>query len=71
MPPPTWVCSGAARKHRHDGYAADEALLPESLRAFSGYRLLQEAAAMPQRLLFFELRDLRERLARVPPTKSS
>ena len=37
------------------GFAADEALLPESLRAFSGYRLLQEAAAMPQRLLFFEI----------------
>jgi type VI secretion system protein ImpG len=47
------------------GFAADEALLPESLRAFSGYRLLQEAAAMPQRLLFFEVGDLAERLARV------
>jgi type VI secretion system protein ImpG len=48
------------------GFAADEALLPESLRAFSGYRLLQEAGAMPQRLLFFEIGDLAERLARVP-----
>ena len=48
------------------GFGADEALLPESLRAFSGYRLLQEAAAMPQRLLFFELTGLAERLARVP-----
>src|SRR4051812_9233607 len=47
------------------GFAADEALLPESLRAFSGYRLLQEVAAMPQRLLFFELGELRERLAGV------
>ena len=45
------------------GFAADEALLPESLRAFSGYRLLQEAAALPQRLLFFELGDLAARLA--------
>ena len=45
------------------GYAADEALLPESLRAFSGYRMLQEAAAMPQRLLFFEIGDLAARLA--------
>ena len=47
------------------GFAADEALLPELLRAFSGYRLLQEAAAMPQRLLFFELTDLAARLAQV------
>ncbi|MBW8829910.1 MAG: type VI secretion system baseplate subunit TssF [Burkholderiales bacterium] len=47
------------------GFAADEALLPESLRAFSGYRLLQEEAAMPQRLLFFEFTDLAARLAEV------
>lgn len=47
------------------GFAADEALLPESLRAFSGYRLLQEAAAMPQRLLFFEIGELAPRLAQV------
>jgi len=47
------------------GFAADEALLPESLRAFSGYRLLQECAAMPQRLLFFEIGGLAERLAAV------
>ncbi|MFT3717324.1 type VI secretion system baseplate subunit TssF [Pseudorhodoferax sp.] len=47
------------------GFAADEALLPESLRAFSGYRLLQEAAAMPQRLLFFEIGELAARLAHV------
>jgi type VI secretion system protein ImpG len=47
------------------GCAADEALLPESLRAFSGHRLLQEVAALPQRLLFFELTDLAPRLAQV------
>ena len=47
------------------GFAGDEALLPETLRAFSGYRLLQEAAAMPQRLLFVELGDLAARLADV------
>ncbi|HEX7435153.1 MAG TPA: type VI secretion system baseplate subunit TssF, partial [Caldimonas sp.] len=47
------------------GFGADEALLPESLRAFSGYRLVQEVAAMPQRLLFFEIGDLAERLGRV------
>lgn len=48
---------------RPAGFAADEALLPESLRAFSGYRLVQETAAMPQRLLFFEITDLAPRLA--------
>jgi type VI secretion system protein ImpG len=47
------------------GNGDDEALLPETLRAFSGHRLLQEAAAMPQRLLFFELGDLAARLAGV------
>ena len=47
------------------GFAAGEALLPESLRAFSGYRLLQEAAALPQRLLFFEVGGLAARLATV------
>ena len=45
------------------GYGADEAMLPETERAFSGHRLLQEFAAMPQRLLFFELTDLARRLA--------
>ena len=47
------------------GFAADEALLPESQRSFSGHRLLQEVAALPQRLLFFEIGDLAGRLATV------
>ncbi len=47
------------------GFAADESLLPESLRAFSGYRLLQELAATPHRFLFFEIADLATRLAAV------
>ena len=47
------------------GYAADEALLPESLRSFSGHRLMQELSALPQRLLFFEITDLAPRLAAV------
>ena len=48
------------------GCGADEALLPEIDRAFSGHRLLQEFAALPQRLLFFELTDLGRRLAGLP-----
>lgn len=47
------------------GFGDDEALLPETLREFSGHRLLQEVAALPQRLLFFEIRDLAPRLAAV------
>jgi type VI secretion system protein ImpG len=47
------------------GLGADAALLPESLRAFSGHRLLQETAALPQRLLFFEVTDLRQRMATI------
>ncbi|HEY6514254.1 MAG TPA: type VI secretion system baseplate subunit TssF [Burkholderiaceae bacterium] len=47
------------------GYADDEALLPESLRTFSGHRLMQELSALPQRLLFFEITDLARRLAGV------
>ena len=47
------------------GFQDDEAALPETLRGFSGHRLLQEYAAMPHRLLFFEVADLAHRLARV------
>lgn len=47
------------------GYAEDEALLPVSQRGLSGYRLLQEYAAMPQRFLGFTVGDLAPRLARV------
>jgi len=47
------------------GFGAQEAMLPEFDRMFSGHRLLQEVAALPQRLLFFEVRQLRERLAAV------
>lgn len=47
------------------GFGDDEALLPETLRGFSGHRLLQEYAALPQRFLFFALDDLRARLAQV------
>jgi type VI secretion system protein ImpG len=47
------------------GFGPHEALLPELHRGFSGHRLLQEVAAMPQRLLFFELGGLASRLSRV------
>lgn len=44
------------------GFGDDEALLPQTLRSFSGHRLIQELAALPQHLLFFEVSDLRSRL---------
>ena len=47
------------------GFSDEEALLPETLRGFSGHRLLQELAAMPQRFLFFDVQDLARRLDQV------
>ncbi len=47
------------------GFNEEHALLPETLRGFSGHRLLQELAAMPHRYLFFEVDDLARRLATV------
>jgi type VI secretion system protein ImpG len=47
------------------GYEDDEALLPQSLRGFEGYRLLQEYFAFPQRFLFFDLQDLGPALRRL------
>ncbi len=37
------------------GFEDDQALLPETLQGFEGYRLLQEYFAFPQRYLFFDL----------------
>jgi type VI secretion system protein ImpG len=47
------------------GFDDDQALLPETLRGFSGHRLLQELAAMPHRFMFFEIGDLARRLSSV------
>jgi type VI secretion system protein ImpG len=41
------------------GFDAEHALLPETSRSFSGYRLLREYFAFRQRFLFFELGSLR------------
>jgi len=40
------------------GFGDDESLLPVTRPGFRGYRLLQEYAALPQRYLFFEIRNL-------------
>ncbi len=66
-PPLRWGDAGTVRQL---GFGADEALLPETLRAFSGQRLLQEISVLPQRLLFFEVGDLAARLAGIKGTEA-
>lgn len=46
------------------GFADQQALLPQSSRSFSGYRLLQEYFTFPERYLFIELRHLLPALRR-------
>jgi len=46
------------------GFSEEEALLPYGDRSFSGYRLLQEYFACPERFLFAEFTGLRSLLAR-------
>jgi type VI secretion system protein ImpG len=46
------------------GFASDEALIPYTSRSFSGYRLLHEYFAFPERFRFLELVGLRRALAR-------
>jgi len=40
------------------GFSDEESLFPEDRRTFSGYRLLREYFAFPQRFLFFEVNNL-------------
>ncbi len=47
------------------GFGDNEALLPVSRRAFSGYRLLQEYFTLPERFLFVGLDGLRAALAAI------
>lgn len=47
------------------GFADDDALIPYDGRSFSGYRLLQEYFACPERFLFAELAGLRAPLRRL------
>ncbi len=46
------------------GFEDDQALLPETLHGFGGYRLLQEYFAFPQRYLFFDLCGIGQALRR-------
>jgi type VI secretion system protein ImpG len=50
------------------GFADREALLPVTRRSFSGYRLLQEYFAFPERYLFIRLERLKQALAAIDAT---
>lgn len=57
-----WSTAIAPDALRHEGLAADQALLPNDGRTFQGYRLLQEYFACPARLLFFSIGQLQPAL---------
>lgn len=44
------------------GFGQDEAMLPYPPHAHAGYRLLQEYFTFPEKFLFFEIHDLKQRL---------
>ena len=46
------------------GFEDDQALLPQSLQGFEGYRVLQEYFAFPQRFLFFDIQGVGDALRR-------
>lgn len=48
---------------RQEGFSSEQALLPEGLRNFTGYRLLQEYFAFPARFQFISIHGLRPLLA--------
>ena len=70
----TGVVGAAARQLPGDairavGFEDDEALLPQTNTGFSGYRLVQEYFAFPQRFQFVRIGDLRPALAGMAVTE--
>lgn len=59
----------SAESVRPGGFDPTEALLPNERRAFSGYRVLREYFAFPQRFLFFRLQELRDALRQCAGTE--
>ena len=51
------------------GFEDRQALLPHTLRAFRGYRLLQEYFAFPERFLFIEVTRLQDAIRRCEDTE--
>jgi type VI secretion system protein ImpG len=56
--PAPWAHVRGPAAVRGVGFDDDESLLPVSSRRFSGYRLVKEYFALPQRFLFVEIADL-------------
>jgi type VI secretion system protein ImpG len=56
--PAPWAHVRGPETVRGMGFDDDEALLPATHRRFSGYRLVKEYFAFPQRYLFVEISDL-------------
>ena len=62
--PLPWHVHVPAKQIRMAGFSDEEALLPARWRSFSGYRLLQEYFAFPQRFLFYDIEGLAPALQR-------
>lgn len=55
---------------QQEGFSADQALLPEDLRNFDGYRLLHEYFAFPTRFRFISIRGLGKLIAQCSNEKA-
>jgi type VI secretion system protein ImpG len=62
--PAPWHQVLDAASIRQVGFADDEVLLPHGPRSFSGYRLVQEYFAFPERFLFLDFTGLQEPFSR-------
>ena len=62
--PPKWQLGLGKDSIEQLGYANEDALVPYTLRSFHGYRLLHEYFALPQRFLFFVLKNLQSAFKR-------
>ncbi|KVM03718.1 type VI secretion system protein ImpG [Burkholderia ubonensis] len=62
--PQRWAHALGAHALVHQGFDAEQAILPDDGRSFHGYRLLREYFAFPARFLFFSIDGLRPALAR-------
>ncbi|RKP44531.1 type VI secretion system baseplate subunit TssF [Trinickia fusca] len=60
----SWVDADAGAI-AHEGFGADQAMLPFDARIFDGYRILHEYFAFPARYLFFSIAGLRKAIGAV------
>ncbi len=64
--PVSWVNRINVNDIRHEGFEADQALLPAESRIFQGYRIIQEYFAFPARFMFFSVNNMQKAL-KLPP----